>query len=82
MLTYSWAEINIPDNVPTQTTLEREEEKKIETEIALDKNSLIDTAEVTVRVSKEIEMRYFSFLKFFLEKEKHIYYQPSRIKST
>lgn len=48
---------------------ENAEDVKTEPENVLVKNSP-DAAEATVRVSKEIEMRYFSFLNFYLEKEK------------
>jgi hypothetical protein len=51
-------------------TPETEGEKKIETEIDLEKSSQQDAAEVTAKVGKEIEMRYLSFFKFFLEKKK------------
>ena len=48
---------------------ETAEDVKTETDNVLVKSSL-DVAEATVRVSKEIEMRYFSFLNFYLEKER------------
>lgn len=41
------------------------EERKTETETDREKSSLPNAAEAIARVSKEIEMRYFSFLKFF-----------------
>lgn len=62
----------IPENV---------EDVKTEPEDVLVKNSP-DAVEVTVRVSKEIEMRYFSFLNFYLEKEKlWLHLNSIRIKS-
>lgn len=62
----------IPENV---------EDVKTEPENVLVKNSP-DAAEATARVSKEIEMRYFSFLNFYLEKEKlWLHLNSIRIKS-
>ena len=49
---------------------DKEEEEKIAQEIVQDKSSHPEEAEVKAKVSKEIEMRYLSFLNFYLEKEK------------
>jgi hypothetical protein len=45
-------------------SLDKEEEEKIAQEIVQDKSSPPEEAEVTAKVSKKIEMRYFSFIKF------------------
>jgi len=47
-----------------------------------DKNSLLNEAEAAAKVSKEIEMRYFSFNKILVEKEKRFFLNTQRIKST
>ena len=64
----TWAEDDTPTNdALLQRTLAKEEEEKNVTEIAQGKSSP-DEAEVPVKVSKDKEMRYFSF-NFLLEKK-------------
>lgn len=59
-----WVEVDIQTPALLQMSLDKEEEEKIAQEIVQDKSSPPEEAEVTAKVSKKIEMRYFSFIKF------------------
>lgn len=54
--------------------LDKEEEEKIVLDNDQDKNSQPDAAEVPAKVSKKFEMRYFSFFKILVEKEKRFFW--------